>query len=90
MHMASEPPKPTTLGVSGPSSEELARREESMREARASVELEGCKIHQAFEEDLLRLTRGEVTADELVEALRAFEGRAPADFKFIRDEANER
>jgi antitoxin MazE len=30
------------------------------------------------------------TKDEIIEALRAFEGRAPVGFKFNREEANER
>ncbi|MEI5681453.1 MULTISPECIES: AbrB/MazE/SpoVT family DNA-binding domain-containing protein [unclassified Mesorhizobium] len=58
--------------------------------------VDALELHEGDEIELRVADRGELevarkpSRDELVERLRAYRGRLPADFKFDRDEVNAR
>jgi antitoxin MazE len=58
--------------------------------------VDALELHEGDEIELRVVDRSELevtrkpSRDELVERLRAYRGRLPADFKFDRDEANAR
>ncbi|MGE0714291.1 MAG: AbrB/MazE/SpoVT family DNA-binding domain-containing protein [Alphaproteobacteria bacterium] len=60
----------------------------SVVEALEIKEGDEIEIHAAGSRELVVARKP--SRDELLERLRAFEGRLPADFKFDRDEANAR